>query len=148
VDSVVVVALIGIAGTLLAGVLPRFLDHGAEQRNWTRDQRLARHGAFMTEMNNVIHQALHYQAAVNRGMGGPEQNAALVVLVAAKRDMRNALMLLGLVSGPDAFKRAQEASKAVNREDLWKLDPSSEDYKAINDALNAYGDAAARDTPR
>ena len=147
-DSLVVVALIGVVGTLLAGILPRMLDHGTEQRNWTRDQRLARHGAFMTEMNDVMHQALHYQAAINKGASGPDQNAALLVLVAAKRDMRNALMLLGLVSGPDAFRRAQEASKAVNREDLWKLDPGSEDYKMINDALNAYGDAAARDTPR
>lgn len=144
-DTVVVVALVGIAGTLLAGIVPRWLDHGAEQRNWTRDHRLARHSAFMTEMNNVLHRALVYQSAINRGVSPFEESAELLALVEAKRDMRNALMQLGLVSGLDAFKRAQEASKAINREDVWQLDQASDQVKAINAALNAYGDAAAQD---
>jgi hypothetical protein len=50
--------------------------------------------------------------------------------------------------GADAFARAQEASKAVNRPDIWGLGPDSDVATALNTALNAYGDAAAKDIPR
>lgn len=123
-DTVVVVALVGIAGTLLAGIVPRWLDHGAEQRNWTRDHRLARHSAFMTEMNNVLHRALVYQSAINRGISPFEQNAELLALVEAKRDMRNALMQFGLVSAwtPSSALRRRPKQSTVRMFGSWIRD--------------------------
>lgn len=138
-------ALIGVAGTLLAGILPRFLDQGAERRKWMRDMRLERHGAFFAAMHQVLHEAGRFNALPT---GSVEQKQALTALLLAKRDFTTAFALLGLVSGPEAFQRAQAAQAAVSRDDLFKLDPESDDYKAVNEAMNAYGNAAVRDIPR
>jgi hypothetical protein len=111
-DSVVVVALIGVAGTLAAGILPRLLDQGAERRNWLRDTRLDRHGAFFTAMHQVLHDAGRFHELPT---GSIEQKLGLTALRIAKRDFSTAYARLGLISGREAFERAAAAVRDIPR---------------------------------
>src|SRR5947208_2122295 len=54
VDSTVLVALMGILGTLGAALGTRWIDNRQQTRVWLRDQRLEAHHAFLNRVNRLL----------------------------------------------------------------------------------------------
>jgi hypothetical protein len=139
VNSTVLVALMGILGTLAGALGTRWIDNRQQRRVWLRDQRLEAHHAFLNRVNRLL--------AAGEAMTSSSPNAAnsnglrtdFREAVAATVDAFNRIEL---VSSRKTYDLATKILQAVHPERLLQPAEFEAVTRAVGEASRNYREAA------
>lgn len=138
-DSTVLVALMGILGTLAGALGTRWIDNQQQRRVWLRDQRLEAHHAFLNRVNRLLAAGEAITSSSPDTANSDSLRTDFREAVGATVDAFNRIELVGT---PKTYDLATKILQAVHPERLLKPAEFEGVTRAVGEAARNYREAA------